>query len=304
MQTFPYGAHEVMELHEVLNTSIDLLNTLQLYVPYVRDPELSQMLSHQLSFTQSEYNNMVHVVHGIGVGAAVPYRPQVQVNQQAGYQPHQPVQPNPSPAHMDDRDVASAMLGLHKAGAKLKMSASLEAAHPQIRHMLQQAAINCANQAYEVWGYLQRKGHYPLAALQESANAQLLRGYQPVTPEQVPAAQVAQSAVPTDGSAMGGTLSSMVEPAAVSPRQPGGVSAPPPASSSPPPTVNASFIFSSPAYRHEHDPAESGQTTMGTDLSQSQAVDPLASLTQQADVRQTRTGTRKKGSSTDSNLSG
>jgi spore coat protein CotF len=304
MQTFPYGAHEVMELHEVLNTEIDLLNTLQLYLPYVRDPELSQMLHYQLIFTHTEYNHMVHVVHGIGVGAAVPYRPQVQVNLQANDQPHQPVQPNPSLAHMDDRDVASAMLGLHKAGAQLKMRASLEAAHPQIRQMLQQAAINCANQAYEVWGYLQRKGHYPLATLSEAANAQLLRGYQPVSPEQVPAAQVAQPAMPTGGSAPEGTLVSAVEPEPVSHRQPAGVSAPPPAPSSPPPTVSASSLFSSPVYSDEHDPTETEQMPMDTELSPSQAVDPLASLTRQADVRQTRTSPRKKGSSTDSNLSG
>jgi spore coat protein CotF len=299
MHTYPYGAHEVMELHEVLNTSIDALNTLQLYQPYARDPELSQMLHHQLAFMQTEYNHMVHVVKGIGVAGAVPYRPQVQVNQQAGYPANQPVQPNLSPAQMDDRDVASAMLGLHKAGANLKFSASLESAHPQIRQMLQQGAISCANQAYEVWGYLQRKGHYPLVALQEATNAQLLRGYQPVTTEQGHVTHAAQPSVPTSGSALGATLSNTVEPSAVSSQQQGMPLTSPIASPSPQPTGNAGYLFSSPAYRDEHDVAEVEQMSMGIDWGQSQAVDPLASLTQQADVRQKRAGTRKKAGSAD-----
>lgn len=160
MQSRPYGAHEVMELHEVLNCEVDALNTLQLYAPYVRDPELAQILGHQLQFMQNEYNSLVHTVHGLGAGESIPYRPRTQAVQAQAVVPPAPgvSQPNAHLGQMDDRDVSSALLGIQKTGAKTKMAAALEASHPQIRDLLLQSAVNSAHQAYEVWGYMYRKG--------------------------------------------------------------------------------------------------------------------------------------------------
>lgn len=302
MQMYSYGAHEVLELHEVLNTAIDSCNTLQLFVPYVQDPELRQILSAQLQFAQSEYNNMVHLVQGIGIGAAVPYRARIPQAVMSTAQPAMTAQPNAFPGQMDDRDVASAMLGMHKSAAKLKMQASLEAANPQIRNMLLQSAVNCANQAYEVWGYMQRRGFYPLASLQETAQAQLLRGYQPVAAEQSPmmhmqGAPVAQA----DGGMAVGAVPT--EPTPAVPKQPSSYAAGEPLQAAPKSSVNASQIFSSPTYRQEHFPAGDDQTAMVHEGLSPQMGDPLAALTHQTDLRPAR-GSRKKGIDTDSTITG
>jgi spore coat protein CotF len=185
MHTQPqYGAHEVIELHEVLNQAGDALNTVQLYLPYATDPELTQLVRHQFQFMQQEYNGMVHAVRGLGAGEIAPYRSAWNLaagsQQPAGQGMSASPQANAYAAPLQDRDVASALLGLHKAGAKLRLSAALEASHPQIRDMLLQAAVNCSHQAYEVWGYMQRKGYYPKAVMPEAERAQLLGTYQPV----------------------------------------------------------------------------------------------------------------------------
>jgi len=294
MQTNAYGAHEVLELHEVMNTAIDACNTLQLFVPYASDPELRQMLNRHLHFMQSEYNNLVHLVHGVGVGAAVPYRANVLMSGSAGVLPQQPAQPNAYPAQMDDRDVASAMLTCHKSGAKLKMSAALESAHPQIRNVLLQGAMNGANLAYEVWGYMQHRGYYPLISLQETAQAQLLRGYQPAVQEQPPAMYM-QTASPVHDSP-GGYAATAGHASAPAPLTTGQ-----PHSGVPKSSINASQIFSSPAYRQEQQAPYDEQTEMVNDSSSAQMVDPLSTIASQQDARPAR-ASRKKGTEPDNNL--
>lgn len=299
MQPHVYGAHEVMELHEILNGAVDAINTAQLYAPYARDPELVQLLRHQLQFMETEYNSMVQTIRGLGAGEGLPYRPISSPGANASAMPPAPQaahptpsaqQPNTHPNQMDDRDVSSAMLGLHKSGAVFKMAAALEAAHPQIRSMLLQSAVNCANQAYETWNYMKRKGYYPLVAMPESVNAQLLKGYQP-TAGMAPGAiqQMAPGAVTPSVQQNGTLFTNSVEPEGPLARHssmlpgmavPGAALQQPqltqqpqftqqlqltqqpaqltqqPMQASPlsmqPPPANASQIFSSPQYRQEH----------------------------------------------------
>lgn len=184
MQAFHYGAHELIELHEVLNHTIDTINTFQLYQPYIREPELQQIMHKQLSFAITEYNNMVNYAHGLGASAAVPYRPMRQASLHASGVMRQTLQPDLHASQLDERDVASVMLGLHKSGATCKLHAALETANLQIRQMLLQSVTNCANQAYEVWDYLYRRGYYPMVTLPAAESAELLRGYRPVQPLQ------------------------------------------------------------------------------------------------------------------------
>jgi spore coat protein CotF len=316
MQPHPYGAHEVMELHEVLTCAIDALNTMQLYTPYIRDPELAQLVSYQMQFMQNEYNSMVHTVHGLGAGDSLPYRPSTQAWQtltpqtsvmaQPPAAPQQTAshQPNAYTGQMDDRDVASAVLGLHKAGAKAKMAAALEAAHPQLRGMLLQGAVNGAQQAYDVWRYMQRKGYYPLATLQEATSAQLLRGYQPAAAdgqmammsEQVTTSAAAQ---PQTRPAAGSVLTNAVDPGEAAVQQ-----TPPLASLHAGGTVgqpvNASQIFSSSAYRQEHSGIPAGETAMIAGQDAAMTADLTGGMSRQTEGRQAKS--RKKGTAPDSTV--
>ncbi|UFJ39223.1 spore coat protein [Brevibacillus humidisoli] len=182
MQHHQYGAHEVIELHEVLAASVDALNLFRVYLSYVQDPELEQIVSHQLSFMTDEYNSLIHLIHGRGMPAASSYKKVAAPGQQAGMQGGEQVErPNRAFELIDDRDVVSTLLGTHKAGAKLRMDAALECADAQIRSALLQAANNCAMQAFETWGYMNRRGFYELSTLQPTASAHVLGRYQPTT---------------------------------------------------------------------------------------------------------------------------
>ena len=66
------GAHETMELHEILTHTIDGINQLQLYRPHVKDSQLKNILDNQINFAYQEYNNMVNAISQRGRGAGCP----------------------------------------------------------------------------------------------------------------------------------------------------------------------------------------------------------------------------------------
>ena len=71
--TAQFGAHEVMEMHEVLTSAIDGINQLQLYRPHAKDPQLRQIIDNHMQFMMNEYNGMVQALNQRGMVQAVPY---------------------------------------------------------------------------------------------------------------------------------------------------------------------------------------------------------------------------------------
>lgn len=173
------GAHEIMELHEVLTDTIDGINQFQLYRTHVQDPQLRSIIDNQISFMTQEYNNMVQTVSQQSAGEAVPYRRVKNASPQYGLKHPEPNAPNTSPDEMDDRDVASGMLGCHKSSACLRMKSSLEFADPTLRRMLQQGAINCSEQAFEVWHYMNHRGYYQVPTMKQMTTSTVLNTFNP-----------------------------------------------------------------------------------------------------------------------------
>ena len=174
--TAQFGAHEVMELHEVLTDTIDGINQFQLYRPHVTDTALRSILDHQIQFMTQEYNNLVQAANQSGKGEATPYRaPKTQPVY--GLDNPQAQSPNRSVNEMDDQDVSSGMLGCHKASALVRMMAALECADPQLRRMMQQGAVNCSEQAYEVWQFMNDRGYYQVPTMKEMTTNTMMNTY-------------------------------------------------------------------------------------------------------------------------------
>jgi spore coat protein CotF len=171
------GAHELMQLHEVLTDTIDGINQFQLYRPHVKDQQLRTILDNQTNFMVQEYNNMVQTLNNQGRGQAIPYRAIKNVSPSYGLKNPAPNAPNISPAEMDDRDVASGMLGCHKSSATMRTMASLECSDPTLRHMLQQGSINCSEQAFEVWNYMNQKGYYQVPTMQQMTTNTMINSF-------------------------------------------------------------------------------------------------------------------------------
>lgn len=173
-----YGAHEVLEVHEILTDAIDGINQFQLYRPHVQCQQLLQILDRQVDFMVQEYNSMVSMLNQQGVQEAIPYRAPNISSPKYGLSNPSPESPNTSMNQMNDRDVASGMLGCAKASATLKMMASLECADPEIRRAVTQGAVNCSEMAYETWSYMNQKGYYQVPTLKEITTNTVLNTYQ------------------------------------------------------------------------------------------------------------------------------
>ncbi|MCA0755453.1 spore coat protein [Paenibacillus sp. N4] len=173
------GAHETMEVHEILTSSINAINHFQLYRSFVKDQRLLQMLDRQLQFMTNEYNHMLQTLSQEGFGQAAPYRSESMGAPVYGLDNPAPQSPNVSMNQLDDWDVSSSMLSCHKNSAAKKMMAALECANPQLRRMMQQSSINCSEQAYEVWQYMNHMGYYQVPTMKEETTNTVLHSYRP-----------------------------------------------------------------------------------------------------------------------------
>jgi spore coat protein CotF len=177
--TAQYGAHEVMEIHEVLTDTINGINQFQLYTPYVKDQQLRTILDRQVQFMTQEYNNLMQVINQGGMTQAMPYRTPMKSAPVYGLNNPTPESPNTSMNQMNDRDVASGMLGCHKSSAVMRMVAAQECANPELRRMVQQGAVNCSEKAYEVWQYMNQKGYYQVPTMKETTTNTMMNSYTP-----------------------------------------------------------------------------------------------------------------------------
>jgi len=175
--TANFGAHEVMELHEVLTDTIDGINQFNLYREHVKDPQLGSILENQIQFMNQEYNNIIQAINQQGAASGAQYRGPKNISPVYGLRNPQPQFPDTSPTQLDDRDVGSGMLGCHKASASLKMTAALEIANPNLRRMVQQCAINSSEQAYDTWQYMNQKGYYQVPTMQQQTTNTIVNSY-------------------------------------------------------------------------------------------------------------------------------
>ncbi|MFC4101862.1 spore coat protein [Paenibacillus xanthanilyticus] len=177
--TAQYGAHEILEIHEVLAASIDAINLFQVYRPFVQDPQLARILDNQLQFMTQGYQTFVQLINGQGAAQPAQFRAPKNVQPLLGLRQPTPAAPNQPGEQLDDRDVACAALNCHKNGAVKKMLAALECTNPQFRAYLQQSAVNCSEQAYELWQYMNQKGFYQVPTLQDNTTQTMIQTYAP-----------------------------------------------------------------------------------------------------------------------------
>ncbi len=172
------GAHEVLDLHEVLLAEIDAINMMQLVRAHVQDLQLASIMDKQLDFMVHGYNTLVSVASQSGMQRLIPYYAPQAVSPTYGLDRPQEFSPQMSNMNaINDRDVSSIVLGIHKSGALKKAQASLECADPFIRRTLLQSSNNCTELAYEVWNYMNSKGYYQVPTLKDVTTETLTHSY-------------------------------------------------------------------------------------------------------------------------------
>lgn len=185
----PFGAHETMETHEILNEKINLINHFSMYAQLAQDRQLRQMLDSHLQTAMQAYDQLVLYTHDYNAASAMsrPYSMPGTQPQQIQYGLNNPAQQMPQiQGRMNDRQILSAMLSCHKNSARNHMHAALECADPNVRQMLMNGAITCANQAYEVFIFMNQHGFYQVPTMNDHTAKTFLHAYQPMN-ESMPA---------------------------------------------------------------------------------------------------------------------
>ncbi|MBT2755692.1 spore coat protein [Mesobacillus foraminis] len=179
----PFGAHETMEVHEILTEKLNMISHFNLYASQTKNPELRKMITRHQQEEIKSYDAIVAYTHDYTQFTPVP--PNTSVNQvmpdDIKYGLNNPSMLAPETnAVLNDYEVASAMLIAHKNGAMNGVRASLEIADPNLRQMLVNGAFNCINQAYEVFLFMNQQGMYQIPQIKDHTAKTFLHSFQPV----------------------------------------------------------------------------------------------------------------------------
>lgn len=179
----PFGAHETMEVHEILNEKLNLITHFSFYAQQAQNQQLRQMIQHHLQTAIQSYDQLVAYTHDYTAASkGQPYQmPNVQPDQiQYGLRNPQPQMPQ-TQGSFNDQQIMSAMLCCHKSSAKNHIAGALECADPNVRQMLIQGANTCTHQAYEVFTMMNQQGTYQVPTLQDQTAKTYLHSYQSTT---------------------------------------------------------------------------------------------------------------------------
>ncbi len=178
-----FGAHEVMEVSEILSEKMNLINHLALYEQEAQDEQLRSMIRRHLDMAIGAYDNMVAYTHDYSArqGMQPPY-PQPDANLERlkyGLRNPQPVAPQRT-GRFNDTMIATALLTAHKASATCHIQRGLEVTDPNLRQMFMNGAISCFNQAYETFLFMNQQGTYQVATLHDHTAKTMLHSYMPM----------------------------------------------------------------------------------------------------------------------------
>ncbi|MCM3388670.1 spore coat protein [Ureibacillus chungkukjangi] len=174
-----HGAHEVMDVHEVLSAAIGGMNTFIFFRPHVQDQELLNILDRQYAFMLDEYNITAECFK-TGQDPSHPtrsYKMQMGNDTNYGLTPGQPKKPMTSANEINDGIISGFLMNAHKMGATGKTTAALESTNPVVRRVLQDSIQNCIEMAYELSLYQNKKGYYQVPQLSPADMQTMLNMY-------------------------------------------------------------------------------------------------------------------------------
>jgi spore coat protein CotF len=170
-----------MEAHGILSEKMILLEHLSLYASQCHNITLRQMIEQQIQHGIQSYNELAAYTHDYH--AVSPYRPRIAANPQEvryGLRSPSPEAPQLGGQRFSDKQIAGAVLILHKNCAKNHMAAALECADPNLWQLMLNGAVACAEFAYQLFHFMNQNGWYQLPTMDSHTAKTLLHAYQPV----------------------------------------------------------------------------------------------------------------------------
>ncbi|WP_077247252.1 spore coat protein [Pseudobacillus wudalianchiensis] len=178
-----HGAHEVLDVHEVLSGAVGTMNEYMMLRSHVKDQELLNILDRQYQFMQQEYNTTLDCFQS-GKDPAVPtqvYNMTQDNDFVYGLTSTAPKKPMQSTSEINDAFISGAMLGSLKSAASMKTMAALESTNPVVRRVLADSIPNCIEMAYELSIYQNKNHYYQVPQFAQQDMMQMMQSYAPAT---------------------------------------------------------------------------------------------------------------------------
>ncbi len=176
---FNHGAHELLDVKEILSAMIGALNQKTIFRQHIQDQELLNIVDRQYAFALAEYNSLVECFQtGKDPSTTTTsYKMQTDNDTKYGLTPSQPKKPIQGPNEISDELITGFLLGSAKAAATGKVTAALEATNPVVRRVLQDSVPNCIEMAYELSLYANKNGWYQVPRFDEQTMQQIMSSY-------------------------------------------------------------------------------------------------------------------------------
>lgn len=176
-----HGAHEILDVHEVLSGTIGALDQYLMFQQQIKDPELMDILNRQKQFITDQYNITVECFT-TGQDPSHPtssYKMNQSNEVVYGLTPSKPSKPKQSASEIGDKCISSLMLACMKSTASSMTMAAGEVTNPVVRRVLQDSIPNYLEMAYEIFLYQNKHQYYQVPQLKEQDMQQLLNAYAP-----------------------------------------------------------------------------------------------------------------------------
>ncbi|MBU6146285.1 MAG: spore coat protein [Paenibacillaceae bacterium] len=178
-----FGAHEVIELADMLREKVQVIQHFAFYEQEAQEDALKSMIKRQLDAMIQGYDTWVATIHDTSakhrMTTPMP-QPEAHVERiKLGLRQTQPITPQTS-GKLNDAAIAQALLFWHKTSATHCIERGLEMADPQLRQLFVNAAITCFNQAYETFLFLNQRGMYQMPTFEPQTTQAELGAFLPV----------------------------------------------------------------------------------------------------------------------------
>jgi len=178
-----FGAHEVMEVSEILSEKLNMINHMALYEQEAQDEQLRSTIRRQMDAAIAAYDQMVAYTHDYSArqGMQPPYpQPNSSLERvKYGLRNPQPMAPQRT-GRFDDNMISIALLTVHKASATFHIQRGLEVTDPSLRTMFLNGAITCYNQAYEIFLLMNQQGTYQVPTIHDHTAKTMLHSFLPM----------------------------------------------------------------------------------------------------------------------------
>ncbi|QTM98500.1 spore coat protein [Sediminibacillus dalangtanensis] len=173
-------AHELLETQEALRTKAAEIEQHGFFANQCNDQQLKGMLTRHQQQMITAYQQGVNLMQGKNVQLAHQYPNFQAVNATPGMQQNNTSAPTANTQSLSDQTMATLALNAHKAGAMMGMQWANECVDPQLRSYHVNGANLCQEMAYEMWSWMNQKGHYQPAQFNSQQTSSMATSFQPM----------------------------------------------------------------------------------------------------------------------------